>query len=134
VTAKPDGEKRSAFSGFIYLPEKKEWKKLVTFSTLASGKLLSGYYSFIEDFRRNKVSATKEREAWFGNGWVKTRDEQWVALTKAQFTADSNPVENIHAGVDGDRFFLATGGEIKLGEIKLRGFMNRPPSGLSLPK
>ena len=51
VTAKPEPDKRTAFTGYLYLPEKKEWKRLVTFSTLAKGNLLGGYYSFIEDFR-----------------------------------------------------------------------------------
>ena len=70
----------------------------------------TGYYSFVEDFRRNKVSTTKARRATFGNGWVKPAKGEWVAADKARFTADANPVLNIDAGADGERFFLATGG------------------------
>jgi hypothetical protein len=132
VTAKTD-EKRTEFAGHFYLADKKEWKHLVTFSTLAGGKALRGYYSFIEDFRRNRVSATKARQAHFGNGWIKTKDGQWVALTRARFTADNNPVTNINAGVDGDRFFLTTGGETKNSGAKLQDFMNRLPGGVTLP-
>ncbi len=134
VTAKPDGDKRTAYAGYFFHPEQKAWKHLVTFSTITNGKLLDGYYSFVEDFRRNKVSATKERVAKFGNGWVKGKDGQWVALTKARFTADANPVENINAAVEGDRFVLATGGEVKNTGAKLREFLTRPPSGIELPK
>jgi len=133
VTAKADGEKRTAYSGYFFHPESKAWKHLVTFSTITNGKLLEGCYSFIEDFRRNKVSTTKERTAKFGNGWVKGKDGTWIALTKARFTADANPVENINAAIDGDRFLLATGGEAKLGSVKLRETMNRLPSGVVLP-
>jgi hypothetical protein len=132
VTAKAD-DKRTEYAGHFYLPDKKEWKHLVTFSTLAGGKALRGYYSFIEDFRRNRVSATKARQAHFGNGWIKTKDGQWVALTRARFTADSNPVTNIDAGVDGARFFLTTGGETKNSGTKLQDFMNRLPGGVNLP-
>jgi hypothetical protein len=125
VTAKPEAESRTAYSGYFYLPEKKDWQHLVTFSTITKGELLKGYHSFVEDFRRNKVSATKERRAAFGNGWVKPAKGEWVALDKARFTADSNPVLNIDAGASGGRFFLATGGEIENKTTKLEDLIPR---------
>lgn len=139
VTSAPDGQDRTAYTGYFYLPERKEWKKLVTFSTLAAGKPLGGYYSFVEDFRRNRVSATKVRRAEYGNGWVKTEKGEWQPLTKARFTADSNPALNIDAGaVPGtDRFFLATGGDTENKTTKLRGTMTRDGDGrrpTDLPK
>ncbi len=127
VTSEPDGKDRTAYTGYFYLPGKKEWKKLVTFSTLSGGKPLGGYYSFVEDFRRNKVSATKVRKVEFGNGWVKTTEGEWVPLDKARFTADSNPVLNIDAGPvpKADRYFLATGGETENKTTTLREVMRR---------
>lgn len=133
VTAQPDGSDRTAYTGHFYLPEKKQWKKLVTFSTLNKGKLLGGYYSFVEDFRRNKLSATQTRRARFGNGWIQNNEGQWVALTRARFTADSNPATNINAGVIGQEFFLATGGNIKNEDTPLGQPINRPPAALDLP-
>ncbi len=120
VTARRDGEDRTAYSGYFFVPEKKQWKHLVTLSTLTSGTLLKGYYSFVEDFRRNKVSTTKERRATFGNGWVKSAQGEWITLDKARFTADSNPVTNIDAGAVAGRYFLATGGNIETKSSKLR--------------
>ncbi len=38
---------------------------------------------------------------------------------KARFTADQNPVLNISAGLDGSRFFLATGGDSKIENYQL---------------
>ena len=112
VTAKADGPDRTAYSGHFYLPEKKEWKHLVTFSTLTpKGELLRGHYSFIEDFLRNKVSVTQARKATFRNGWVKSAAGAWVSLGKAHFNADpSPPALNIDAGPADSGFFLATGG------------------------
>jgi hypothetical protein len=124
VTAAADGDTRTAYSGHFFLPETKEWKHLVTFSTITNGKLLSGYYSFIEDFRRNKISAGKEREASFGNGWIYGKDGKWAALDKARFTADSNPVVNINATAKIDRFYLGTGGAIKNDGTKLKDLMS----------
>lgn len=109
VTAKISGE-RTEYAGFFFVPEEHAWRHLVTFSTITGGRLMGGFYSFIEDFRRNKVSATQVRQARFGNGWAKSADDAWHALRRARFTADANPALNIDAGVADGCFFLATGG------------------------
>ena len=128
VKAKVDGD-RTAYSAYIAPPDAKAWRHLATFSTLARGKLVGGYYSFIEDFRRNKVSATIERRAKFGEGYVQTKDGRWLALTKARFTADSNPAKTIDAGVEGGRYFLATGGKVENAHVPLNKSMElRPPA------
>ncbi|MGH7223226.1 MAG: DUF3472 domain-containing protein, partial [Gemmataceae bacterium] len=132
VTAKADG-KRTAYAGWFYVPEDKAWKHLVTFSTLTAGKPLRGYYSFIEDFKRDRVSATKVRSAHFGNGWIQSKDGEWKALTKARFTADRNPVTNINAALDGERFLLATGGDTKNKDVKLRATLDLPPRDKRMP-
>ena len=119
VTAKA-ADKRTEYTGHFFVPEKQEWKHLVTFSTPTGGTLMKGYYSFVEDFRRNKVSTTKTRRAHFGNGWIDPVDGEWQPLTKARFTADANPVTNIDAGLDANRFFLATGGDIENKTVPLR--------------
>lgn len=137
VTATANGPDRTAYTGHFYLPEQKEWKRLVTFSTLTEkGELLRDCYSFIEDFRRNMVSATKMRQASFGNGWIKSSTGEWVSLDKAQFTADANPVLNIDAGAAGQTFFLATGGTTVNATTRLQETITREsadrqrPSGL----
>jgi hypothetical protein len=132
VTARPAGD-RTEFAGYFYLPEQKAWKHLVTFSTISQGRGLRGYYSFIEDFRRDRVSATEARRARLGNGWILSKDQQWVALTQARFTADNNPAININAGVVGDCFFLATGGQTKNTGTPLGKLIRRPPTGIELP-
>jgi hypothetical protein len=125
MTAKPDGD-RTEYAGYFFVPEDKKWKHLVTFSTITGGKNLRGYYSFVEDFKRDKVSTTKAREAHFGNGWVKTTAGKWEPLEKARFTGDANPVTNINSGIDGDRFFLVTGGDTQNTGTKLKETMTLP--------
>ncbi|SIN95640.1 protein of unknown function [Singulisphaera sp. GP187] len=136
VTAKVN-DQRTEYSGYFFVPETQDWKHLVTFSTVTGGKNLSGYYAFIEDFKRDGVSATKARQAHFSNGWVMTKAGDSVSLSKARFTGDSNPVMNINAAVDGERYFLATGGDTKNTGAKLRevlslptGEKRKPPVGL----
>lgn len=111
VTCERQGD-RTAYTGWIFMNEAKEWKKLVTFSTITKDEKLGGYYSFVEDFRRNKISATQPRTARFGNGFVLNADGKWQAIERAKFTADSNPAKTINAGLKEQRFFLATGGGI----------------------
>jgi hypothetical protein len=131
VSAKVAGE-RTEYAGYFFVPEDKAWKHLVTFSTITGGRFLGGYYSFVEDFKRDGVSATRAREARFGNAWVEAGGG-WKAVTKARFTADRNPITNIDAGVRGDRFFLITGGVTENKGAKLNGTIDLPPEDRRTP-
>ena len=133
VQAKKDGD-RSEYSGHFFVPETNKWKHLVTFSTPNGGKLLRGHYSFVEDFRRNRVSTTKTRRAHYSNGWVQTTNGEWQPVTKARFTADANPVLNIDAGIEGERFFLATGGDIENKTVILNKSMSLPADPQRSPR
>ncbi len=130
VTAQVEKPK-TAYSAFVWLDETSEWKLLATFRTLTGGDSLRGLYSFIEDFRRDGRSPKETRKATFGNGWVKTERDEWVALTKARFTADATPLNNIDAGVSNNRFWLATGGEV-MNVTPLNSHISWTP--LELPK
>ena len=134
VTAKPDGPERTAYSGYFFIPEQKAWKRLVTFSTpTPKDELLRDCHSFVEDFRRNKVSTTQERRAQFGNGWVRSARGEWLNLSKARFTADANPVLNIDGGLSGSRFYLATGGSTANTGTKLWEMIRRRPGDREPP-
>ena len=123
VTARPDGE-RTEYAGYFYVPAEKAWKHLITFSTITGGKNLGGYYSFVEDFKRDRLSAKKARAARFGNAWVKTAGAgEWRFATEARFTGDNNPATNVDASVVEGRFRLATGGETENVGTKLGGLL-----------
>ena len=63
----------SCYTGWIKRPGSKgDWWRLGTLKTRAGGVLLTHLYSFIEDFRRDVCSAHQNRQALFGNGWVRT--------------------------------------------------------------
>ncbi len=132
VEARVEGD-RTTYAAYFYLNESEEWKHLVTFQTITGGELLKGYYSFVEDFWRNGVSTTKDRKARYGNGWVRTAEGQWMALTDATFTADRTPTLNIDAGLEGHDFFLTTGGDVQ-NHTPLRSKIKRLPEGLTLPE
>lgn len=112
-----------------------DWKKLATFRTRTGGLPLRGYYSFVEDFRRDGSSVGETRKARFGNGWVKTTTGDWVPLNRARFTAsgaDWEARDNIDAGESGSWFFLATGGDIRSSHPLQTLLRLAPP--ITLPK
>lgn len=131
VASKVEGEK-TVFSGYFYVPEQNRWQLMATFRTKTGGAPLKSYYSFVEDFRRDGKSAEQIRRARFGSGWVKTIGGDWVALRRAQFTADGNSQLHIDAGVTGDSFFLQNGGTTR-NITPLKSEFARPVEGLSLP-
>ena len=90
---------------------------------------MRGLYSFLEDFRRDGPSAKQTRRATFGNGWAKTLNGDWVALTKARFTGDATPLDNIDAGVKDRRFWLATGGDVT-NHVPLKSILSWTPTVL----
>ena len=121
-------EHKTAYAAYFFLNDTQQWKHLATFRTRSNGKPLSGYYSFIEDFRRDGQSPHERRRAQFGNGWIKTVNGDWLELTKATFTADGTPLDNIDAVVREKRFQLATGGDT-IKTTPLHATITRPPTG-----
>lgn len=132
--AEVQGDK-TAYTAWIVRATGLNWRKLATFRTRTGGKPLSGYYSFVEDFRRDGSSANEVRRARYGNGWVQSVQGDWVALTRARFTAsgaDWEAKETINAGMKDGWFFLATGGDT-VQSLPLRTVLQRTPAELSLP-
>jgi hypothetical protein len=136
VKAEVEGEKTS-YTGYVYVTDKKQWKRLVTFRVRTGAALLRGLYSFVEDFRRDGESAKEVRMARYGNGWVQLANGDWRPLVEARFTASNSSFEakdTIDAGFDGAWFYLVTGGETKM-KAKLREIIHGKESkGLEHPQ
>lgn len=135
VHARAEGA-RTRFAGYLYEEEQKRWRHLITFRTPAKGDSLQGYYSFIEDFRRDGHSPNERRSADFGNGWVRTLGGAWTELSRAQFTGDPTPLMNIDAGASPNPgwFFLKTGGPITNATTELWKIAQRPTASSQPPE
>ncbi len=123
-------EERTAYTAWFFRPEEGEWFRMATFTTFAHEYGLRGLYSFVEDFRRDYTSATLMRRATYGNGWIHAADGQWLALTRATFTADDSSAANIDAGLAGEAFYLQTGGETQQVGAALNEAIDRVPIDL----
>jgi hypothetical protein len=132
VRAVPE-EQKTTFSAYFYVNPEKRWQHMATFRTLTKGSYLKGYYSFVEDFRRDGQSFNQRHSARYGNGWVQTVAGEWLPLTKAYFTGDNTTLtDNVDAGVSNGRFYLRTGGETK-NTLPLRSLIERAPVDVALP-
>jgi len=134
IQAKIEDQKTS-YTAWFQSPDVQKWKQLATFRIPLTASPLRGYYSFIEDFRRDGQSVKELRRARFGNGWVKNMEGTWLPLKKARFTASNaewESKENIDAGAEDSWFFLATGGDVKMTQ-RLARTIALPTSSSSAP-
>ena len=131
VRATVEGEK-TIYAGWFWRSDTKEWKNLATYRVATKGRLLKGYYSFVEDFRRDGKSVNERRSARFGGGWVRTTRKEWVPLTKARFTADGTKLDTIDAAPVENGFTLATGGATT-NHAKLNGTLTLPDAARTPP-
>ena len=107
---------KTAYAGWLWMPNQKSWKHLVTFRVTTGGQPLSGLYSFVEDFRRDTGSVKDDRVCEFGNGWVKATDGKVQPLPQGTFSASTSKEEAqdlINAGNVPGGLFLATGGKVR---------------------
>jgi hypothetical protein len=128
VRARTD-EEGTAYTAWFYLDEKRRWVKLATFRVPAVRSPLKGYYSFIEDFRRDGQSPGETRRARFGPVWARSVTGGWEPAIEARFTADETPLWNVDASTRSG-FELATGGRVK-NSVELNSVLSaaRPASG-----
>ena len=103
---------RTAYSGWLKDPSTDQWRHLITFSTITGGKPMNGFYSFVEDFKRDRKSTTFTRSATFSGMFRLQADGTVLPQSGARFTGDSNPVVNIDAVKSDSGIQLNTGGDI----------------------
>ena len=130
VDGEPDGETRTKYTCYVKMADGStgDWYKLATISTIRGKSEVKGIttlYSFVEDFRRNYVSAKNDRRAEFSDVCV-FFDGQWHKVDVAYFSADGTPSKNIDAGKipETGAFFLATGGETQNVTTQIGGRIN----------
>ena len=126
--------KRNEYTAHFFIPEKNVWVKLITLSTLSSRRGLSGFHSFVEDFRRDFKSFTQTRTAKFSNTLFKNSTNQWQTVHGMRFTKDSNPQMNINCTIQENKATLSTGGEIRNNGLKVFSVHRYSETGSSIPE
>ncbi len=125
-------DQKTSYTGFFAREGMKEWKKLATFRVATGGQPLKGYYSFVEDFRRDGKSPNERRSAVYGPAWVRPANKEWLPVTKATFGADATKLDTIDAALSGGGFALSTGGTTTM-TTKLRATLALPDAPRTVP-
>jgi hypothetical protein len=130
VGAKPAGD-HTIFTAYYYAPENGEWKLIAQWDkTKTGGKLLTGLYSFVENFGDNGMDYFSAR---YGNQWICTPGGKWMELTTARFTTTADKVKHPRfdygSGVDGKWFYMFSGGFKTVGVTPYGTVITREANG-----
>jgi hypothetical protein len=139
VRAQPDG-KHTTYTGWfshVHGDSKSQqpdpWQLVASFKAPRDGKHLHGLYSFSENFSGR--NGDRDRQADYGNVWLRTKNGEWLAVRGAKFTHDGHGKlrSDRRGGVRDGRFFLqhgnfATRTMRRNSKLTLPGKAGRPPA------
>jgi hypothetical protein len=130
VGAKPAGD-HTIYTAYYYAPENGQWKLIAQWDkTKTGGKLLTGLYSFVENFGDNGMDYFSAR---YGNQWICTPSGKWMELTTARFTTTADKVKHPRfdygSGVDGKWFYMFSGGFKTVGTTPAGTIITRQANG-----
>jgi hypothetical protein len=123
---------RQHYIANFYNNKEKRWVHMLTFSSVAPQKHLSGFHSFVEDFRRNYDSFNLHRGMKIHQAWAQDTDGKWNYMTDATLSRDANPHLNISAFTEQGEFYFGTGG--KVDKPTAPGAKMKRPIIVELPK
>jgi hypothetical protein len=114
---------RACYGAWISSAAAPEWIHQASYR-VAKGKPFGGFYSFVEDFRRDTKSTAQLRRAQYGPAWSWSESAGWLAATSVSFGASGSPLErpdtiDTAPGSEPGTQILATGGDLA-GESKLQ--------------
>ncbi|MCL1892914.1 MAG: DUF3472 domain-containing protein [Holophagaceae bacterium] len=105
---RPIDETHTMYTAYFYDPEKDSWRLVASFIRPQTSTWYKGAYSFLENFVPNQGQF--ERRGLYGNQWIRTKEGEWIEVTKARFTADATARAgartDYQGGVFDNRFFL----------------------------
>ncbi|MFT4648690.1 MAG: thiol-disulfide isomerase/thioredoxin [Glaciecola sp.] len=130
VTAKADDKTHTTFAGYYFRPDTLKWMLISSWRAPKEGRLLRGLYSFSENFGGRNGHVL--RRASFANQWVRTKEGQWVEITRASFSHDATGKADRldrYMGINDNEFFLSHGGFIE-GEGKYGEEFDRKANGV----
>jgi hypothetical protein len=139
INAKPAGD-HTIYTAWYFAPENRQWRLVAQWDkTKTGGKLLSGLYSFVENFGDNGQDYFTAR---YGHQWICTPSGNWIELTKARFTTTADPIKHPRfdygAGITQltstngqpeDWFYMYSGGFRQVNDLPRGSFLTRKPGG-----
>jgi hypothetical protein len=135
VAAQPTDATHTAYSGYYFQPEQKQWMLISSWLAPKEGGYLHGLYSFSENF--GGANGHLQRKALYGNQWIRTHDGRWTELLTATFSHDpTGKADRLDRfmGIEDGQFFLSNGGFLagytEYGKAFQRPAVGRVPADL----
>ncbi|GAB3755592.1 DUF3472 domain-containing protein [Spirosoma pomorum] len=104
----PIGDGYSQYTAYFKPANEPNWQLIASFKRPQTTTYLKSLYSFLENF--SPETGNIQREAAFGNQWIRTKTGQWREITTAQFTGDNTARKayrmDYAGGLSGQQFFL----------------------------
>jgi hypothetical protein len=139
VGAKAAGD-HTIYTAWYCAPENGDWKLVAQWDKAKTGgRLLSGLYSFVENFGDNGEDYFTAR---YGNQWICTPSGNWIELTRARFSTTADRVKHPRydygagvtpmkaAGKEQDWFYMFSGGFRRVNNLAPGNFISRIPGGV----
>jgi hypothetical protein len=96
------------YTAYFYAPEQGKWSLIASFRRPKTTTYLTRPYAFLENFLPE--TGQFSRRARYGNQWVRTKDGQWLEITKASFSYDDTATRksrwDYQGGVEDGQFYL----------------------------
>ena len=105
---KPDGEGSTRYTAWFSETSQSQWQLIASFRRPRTDTWLKGFHSFLESF--SPSHGYLNRQAYYGNTWVRDTNEQWHECLEARFSVDATGRGrhrlDYQGGSKGARFFL----------------------------
>lgn len=112
LRAEPVANDYTNYTAYFYAPDAGKWQLIASFSRPHTHTYLTRLHSFLENF--DPSMGNIERKAFYQNQWVKSKDGDWMPLTKMTFTGDATAQKGYRVdyggGEENGAFFLRNGG------------------------
>jgi hypothetical protein len=108
LKGEPAGNVATDFTAWFFAPETGKWKLIASFRRPKTDTYLTHLYSFLENFYTE--TGNVERRGIYSNQWIYDTENNWVELTKINFTADATARKESRmdyaGGLENGSFFL----------------------------
>lgn len=87
LKGEPSGDSFTDYTAYFYNPEEENWELIASFKRPEAGNYLGSLYSFLENFAPPTGDVARKGE--YKNQWLYDKEEGWMPLDHAEFTADN---------------------------------------------
>jgi len=101
-------QNRTKYTAYFFDPDRNQWRLIASFSRPKTNTWYKSPHSFLENFVPHTGQFT--RRGLYGNQWARTKEGEWIEITKATFTADDTARRGMRTdyqgGLAGNIFYL----------------------------